>query len=556
MRRNQITPILLLAASLFFGTACEDALTEHPDSYYERKDYFTTLEKADMAVIGIYNVLPTLYAAIDGMAIPCSDDIYYVAGTGSDNTRRDLAHYLVRPSNQWVNTVWKGKYNQINRANYTLSGIESMKGYSKNERLQALAAEARFLRAQAAFDLVRYWGDVPFKTTYSANYEDAYQPRTDREAIYDVIIEDLTFAKEKMAWATASTSPERASQGAARALLMRVLLTRAGYSLQPDGKMTRPDEAERRKYFQAVIREWEAFREQGGYHGFHDKGYAELFKGFSAGKPDSQESLFEIAFYYPGTNGCWGTYIGGIVEAPAASAAANSVMGRAAVNFRVLPEWQKFFEDSDLRRDISVCTYSWKWNSEQQTHIKAESAAGNWTPGKWRREWMPIGYKEPNYTDVNFCLLRYADVVLMAAEAYNETGNTPEAWKLLNSVRQRAGATAITSANYATLLKEPKIYNLHFIDDTDEAGRFRTALYWERGFELAFEGQRKYDLIRWGIMKEAVALFGERTKVNTPTRSSYPAGANFRKGQHELLPIPEDELQVNYKLEKKNNPGY
>lgn len=556
MKRNQIPHILFLVASLFLGTACEDALTEQPDSYYERKDYFTTAEKADMAVIGIYNILPTIYASMDGMAIPCSDDIYYVSGTGSDNTRRDLAHYLLRPSNQWVNTVWKGKYTGINRANYTIDGIEGMKGYSKNEKLQALVGEAKFLRAQAAFDLVRYWGDVPFKTTYSAKYEDAYQPRTNREAIYDQIIEDLTFAKEKMAWATSSSSPERASQGAARALLMRVLLARAGYSLQLDGKTTCPDEPKRQMYYQAVIKEWEAFQEQGSYHGFYDNGYAELFKSFSAGKLNSKESLFEIAFYYPGTNGCWGTYIGGIVEAPSTSADANSVMGRAAVNYRVLPEWKKFFEEADERRDISVCTYTWKWDSGQQTHIKTESSVGNWTPGKWRREWMPLGYKEPNYTDVNFCLLRYADVVLMAAEAYNETGNTPEAWKLLNSVRQRAGATSITSANYATLLKEPKVYNLDFIDDADEAGKFRTALYWERGFELAFEGQRKYDLIRWGIMKEAVALFGEKTQVNTSTRSSYLAGTNFQKGKHELLPVPEDELQVNYKLEKKNNPGY
>lgn len=556
MIRKQILPIIFLAATALLTTACEDTLTEQPDSYYEREDYFTTAQKADMAIVGIYNVLPTLYGSKDGMAIPCSDDIYYAYGTGSDNTRRDLAHYNVRPSNQWVNDVWKGKYAILNRANYSISGIEGMKGYSKDEKLQALVAEAKFLRAQAAFDLVRYWGDVPFKTTYSAKYEDAYQPRTNRETIYDQIIDDLDFAKQHMPWAKASTSPERASQGAARALLMRVLLTRAGYSLQMDGRMTQPDEASRQRYFTAALTEWEAFQKEGSYHGFYDGGYDGLFKGFSADKLDSKESLFEVAFYYPGTNGCWGTYIGGLVDAPSTSADAKNVMGRAAVTFRVIPEWRKFFEDTDKRRDIAICTYAWKWNSALQTHEKTESSSGNWSPGKWRREWMPIGYKEPNYTDVNFCLLRYADVVLMAAEAYNETGDTSRAWELLNSVRQRAGATAITTTNYTTLLKEPKVLNLPFIDDTNDAGKFRTALYWERGFELAFEGQRKYDLIRWGIMKEAVQLVGEKTELNTSARTTYAAGINFQKGKHELLPIPEDELQVNYKLEKKNNPGY
>lgn len=166
---------------------------------------------------------------------------------------------------------------------------------------------------------------------------------------------------------------------------------------------------------------------------------------------------------------------------------------------------------------------------------------------------MPVGYADPNSTNVNYCMLRYADVVLMAAEAYNELGETSMAWNLLNSVRERAGATKITTENYSKLLKSPKVYNLDYIDDSDESGRFRTALYWERGFELAFEGQRKYDLIRWGILKEALVLFGEKTNKQV---NSYPAGKNFQKGKHELLPIPEDELQINYKLNNQNNPGY
>ena len=97
-----------------------------------------------------------------------------------------------------------------------------------------------------------------------------------------------------------------------------------------------------------------------------------------------------------------------------------------------------------------------------------------------------------------------------------------------------------------------KVYKLNFISDADDAGKFRTALYWERGFELAFEGQRKYDLIRWGVIKEALTLFSSRSSV----KSSYPAGDNFQKGKHELFPIPLDELQLNPMFESKNNPNY
>lgn len=550
-----ILPSLLGATLVLCG--CSDMLQETPDSYYEREDFFTTTSKAEMAVLGIYSTLPPVYGYIDGQAISCSDDTYYVSGTTSDNARRDIAHYWVKASNTLIYILWKGKYEQLNRANYTLDGIEGMKEYRNDSKLKQFAAEARFLRAQASFDLVRYWGDVPYKTSYTQGYEDSYLPRTDRQDIYEQILADLKYAIEQLPWADEATSPERATQGAARALMMRVQLARAGYSLSSTGGiLERPSEKVRRECFQTVIHEWEAF-EAKGYHGFHNKGYGALFHGFSAGTPDSRESLFEVSFLYPYNKGYWGTYIGPVVETPAISPTeANKFMGRANGVFRVVPEWKDFFEEQDERRDIAICTYSYEWDATLYNHKKVEQKKLKWYPGKWRREWMPIGYEDPNITNVNFCLLRYADVVLMAAEAYNELGETAKAWQLLNSVRRRAGATEITGSNYRQLLKSPKVYDLPYIDDNDETGKLRTALYWERGFELAFEGQRKYDLLRWGILQEALQFFTENCSNNNETTINYLAGMNFQKGKHELLPIPEDELQINFKLEGKNNPGY
>ncbi len=552
--------ILCLLICSLVTVSCQDALTEDPDSYYQKKEFFTDKSKAQMAVVGVYSILPTLYGDPE-MAFPCSDDTYYASGVTSDNARRDLTHYALNPQNQYVNSVWTATYKGIDYANYTIEGIEGMENYENDSDLQSMVAEAKFLRALYAFNLIRYWGDVPFKTTYSKNYEDAYQPRTNREDIYEQVIRDLDFAKTHLEWADAGSSPEKATQGAARALLMRVLLQRAGYSLQLDGTTTRPDDEKRKAYFTAIIREWEAFKES-GYHDFYTGGYTELFKGFSAGVLNSKESLFEIAFHTPdgktGAKGYWGTYNGPSVAAPSISVTeAAQFMGRANALFRVIPEWRSFFEDKDARRDVMVCTYKYTWDATLYNHKKVENKNGkDWYPGKWRREWMPIGYKDPNLSNVNFCNLRYADVVLMAAEAYNELDNTPEAWNLLNSVRKRAGATEITAANYASFFKAPKVYNLDFISDGDEKGKLRTALYWERGLELAFEGQRKYDLIRWGILKEAITLFSEKTVVNTSSTTAYPAGKNFQKGKHELFPIPTDEMQVNYLLGNKNNPNY
>lgn len=552
---------LMGVGTLLWMTACQDALTEHPDSYYEKEDFFTSEAKAEMGVIGIYNVLPTLYGDSE-MAFGASDDTYYASGTNTDNARRDIAHYMLSTTNKYVEAVWQATYQGIERANYMIEGIQEMQGFAENEKLQSLVAEAKFLRAFLSFNLVKYWGDVPYKTTSTESYEEAYQPRTSREVIYDQIVDDLDDAKENMSWANEASSPERATQGAARALLMRVLLQRAGYSLQMDGTMTRPEEELRQTYFAKVIDEWEAFQEN-GYHDFYEGGYEALFKSFSAGELHSKESIFEVAFYTvdgrTGARGYWGTYNGPLVAAPGIEATeTDKFMGRANALFRVIPEWRDFFEESDVRRDVMICTYQYDWDKTLYNHVKKDNIRNkkNWYPGKWRREWMPLGYKDPNVTDVNYCSLRYADVVLMAAEAYNETGETAQAWKLLNRVRQRAGATEITSANYTSLMKSPKVYDLPFIEDGDEAGRFRTALYWERGFELAFELQRRFDLLRWGVLGDALQLTASKTVVNQSAEKSFLAGYNFVSGKHELFPIPLDEIQVNYCLENKNNPNY
>lgn len=545
----------LMAAGL---TAC--SLTEEPSSFYEKDTFFKTADQAKMSVVGVYDCLSTAshYGQFE-MAMPSSDDTYYIQGTGTDNTRRDISHYMVKTTNTWVATLWTYKYLGIDRANFAIDGIEQMEGFETDTNLRDLSAQAHFLRAFLAFDLIKYWGDVPFKTNYTGGYADAFGERVSRELIYDQIIEDLTFAKNNLMQGSAGLSPETPSKGAAHAMLMRVYLQRAGYSLQMDGTLTRPDDAKRKSYFEAVITEWNEMQSE-GYHGFYDGGFLELFKGYSAGTLNSKESLWEIAFNPTGSGyndncGMWATYNGPLVNAPGTGADSEKNMGRANAFFRVMPAWKDFFEATDERRDVMVCTYRYDWDAAAKTHVKVnQTNRANWYPGKWRREWMPGGYIDPNNTGVNYCPLRYADAVLMAAEAYNETGNTTKAWELLNSVRSRSNATPITADNYATLMKAPKVYDLPYIADNDEAGKFRTALYWERGFELAFEGQRKYDLIRWGFLGDALRLFQDN--MHAQLDKKYIAGDKFIKGQHELFPIPLAEIQSNPALNNQNNPGY
>ena len=551
--------IYALGAMMLVGvTSCD--LTEKPSSFYEKDTYFVTEGKAQMAVVGIYDCLETTdYYGQNIMPFFGSDDMFMVRGTGSDGTRRDISHYLYNASNTWIASVWRCAYQALDRANVAIASIEAMSGFAENKNLQEIDGQARFLRAYIAFDLVKFFGDVPFSTEYTNGFANTSKPRTDRELIYDQIIEDLNYAKTYLKSGREVASSEIPCSGAAHTLLMRVYLQRAGYSLNCSSRqLTRPDDTTRKGYFEAVIKEWEALKAE-GYHGFYAGGYEQLFKNYSQLTLDNQESLWEIAFEpnqgLKDNAGVWATYNGPLVDAPGSYPGTSSYMGRANAFFRVLPAWKNFFEEGDERRDVMVCTYQYKWNANAGKHDKVENAKlTDWYPGKWRREWMPGGFVDPNNTGVNYCPLRFADVVLMAAEAYNETGNTPEAWKLLNMVRERAKATPITDANYSSLMKAPQVYDLPYIQDGDAAGKFRTALYWERGFELAFEGQRKYDLLRWGILGDALKFF--QGNMDKTLKGKYVAGDKFVKGQHELFPIPLGELQANPALNNQNNPGY
>lgn len=597
MKKNKL--VYVLGALLSMGVVSCD-LTEKPTSFYEMDTYFTTADKAKMAVIGIYDCL-----AAEGsygqyvMPFASSDDMYMVRGTATgDGTRRDISHYALTSSNTWVASVWNYIYEGIDRANTAIAGIEKMPGYENSDELKELVAQARFLRAFLAFDLVRYWGDVPFKTTSTGSFGDTAQPRTEREKIYDQIIIDLDFAKIHLKPGNEVASSEVPCRGAARALLMRVYLQRAGYSLDRTTRtLTRPDDATRKNYFDAVIEEWKAFGTE-GYHNFYGAGYEELFKNYSKLVLNNQESLWEIAFEpnngQKDNAGYWATYNGPLVDAPdAGSGAANqNFFGRANAFFIVLPYWGDFYDDNDVRRDVNFVDYVYRWVKKDKVQVKmsvCQEISKNMYryPGKWRREWMAPGFVDPNHTGVNYCPLRYADVVLMAAEAYNEINDTPKAWELLNDVRARAHATEINSSNYASLMKAPKVYDLPFISDGDEAGKFRTALYWERAFETAYEGQRKFDLIRWGVLGDALRaaqtyiegweeganLFKDVDKNGKPTKleegespavwdpvvwatQNYVAGHNFVDGKHELLPIPLAEIQSNAQLNGENNPGY
>ena len=532
--------------------SCDDLLTETPDSMLSSAELFSDLDKAQLALNGVYASLShnSHYGQYE-MAVGASDDMYCTKSGSADGLFRDISFYRFNSANKYLEALWFNKYEGLNRANHVLKNLKLMNEYAdNNEEALRIEGEACFLRALLAFDLVKYWGDVPFKTEIS-DKNNVLSPKVSKDIIFNQIIEDLNTAKANLKWSTAQTNPERATQGAARALLMRVQLFFAGYSLNSsatDGSsLTRPADDVRNELFKAVEQEYEEFVLNGSFHILNEN-YLTLWQNYSKGVIEPKESIFEIGFFSqndysdsPGS-GMWGQFMGPQSDV-------KSSYGRANAFYYVLPEWKNYYQTTDVRRDVNICPYR-----IDASNTLVNVSANYPTPGKWRRDWC--GFKYTNNTDVNYVFLRFADVLLMAAEAKNELGKTAEAIALINQVRSRAKAPLINTdlSNYNALFKSPKVLDLNYngenlITDSDIQGKIRTALFWERGFELCYEGNRKYDLIRWGILYESVMLH-----KNTPS-THFLGWQYIKKGQHELFPIPLKEFEYNPNI-LKNNPGF
>ena len=195
------------------------------------------------------------------------------------------------------------------------------------------------------------------------------------------------------------------------------------------------------------------------------------------------------------------------------------------------------YEDGDKRRDLYIAPYQIN-NKDAQVKWKKNQIVQR-SCGKFRREWEPSSQKEKNWTPENYPILRYADVLLMLAEAENEAnqGPTALAYECINAVRSRAGLTdPLSGLSYEDFQQEVR----------DERGR-----------ELCFESLRKYDLVRWGIYVEAIhdKLGAAVNDSRWATGNQYQGAKDYvtrTQAKHQFMPIPTKELDVNGELQQND----
>jgi hypothetical protein len=402
------------------------------------------------ATIGCYKSLATQYQSFWQFGDIRGDDSE--AQMFKSNTVDYINNFTIDNTAGVLNTSWQNYYQLINRTNTVLERIaDADAGIVKNK--DRYIGEALFLRALAYFDLVRIFGDVPLITKVIAESESYSIPRTAVGTIYsELIIKDLKEAETKLPVNYTGAEIGRATRGAAKALLGRVYLTTHDF-VSAETKL------------QEVT----------------TLGYSLLpeFKDLFDYSKDEHHKEYIFDVEYEEIINAGASFTHDFCPRVPAVLASYGIKGQGGDNQNPTAQYIALFDAADKRKYTTVAT-TYKDASGNEVALPPNQVLS------YTRKYMtPVSIQGNSKT--NWKLIRYADVLLMYAEALNENGKTPEALSFLNQIRARAGV-----AQYSGLSK----------DDT------REKIYLERRLELGFEGHRWFDLVRTGRALSTMQSFG------------------------------------------------
>ena len=568
MNMKRIFISFLVSVVAFSGVSCsleENVYTQTDESYV------TDAAMAETVVMGVYRLL-----GVDGIY---KQNLPFIFGMATDESKTEGNHITAQraegsnafnASSSYVETTWKALYAAVYDANYCLEML-GRKAPTFSEEDQAkcayYVAEVKALRALLYFELVRWFGNVPLVLSSADAYKPAEQfKQADPNKVYEQIERDLIEASEVLPYsgdADLRQNPSfRFSKGAALGLLAKVYATWAGYPLYSEGKWELAAEAAKE-----VV--------TSGKHSLLTD-FVELWHNSGNNVWDPTESLIELSFWSPLATDSSSGRVGNIngVRNKKGALKNNAPDHNVFCYFNptFLANWKDY--SLDKRFAVSYADYQYTENGKECYVLKTvnnvkntpiwfvdaleaeEKNQDNWrgtynyrlTHGKWDTE---IYVKEDNYntaanvTNINWYLLRYADVLLLYAEALNEVneGPTAAAYEAVNMVRRRGFGLPVTEVSSVADLQDGLSYEL-----------FQKAVRDERGWELAGEAHRRQDLVRWGIYADAVAeTYNNLSAWHVKAAEYFQAGIYTQKGKHELLPIPQREIDL---CGFKQNPNW
>ncbi len=488
MKKNII--YIGIATILLLGTtSCNDYIDIPSQSKYDSESVFEDANKAEMAVLGCY---PQTF----------NREYFYQLGMGTDecfstegetNSKNQIANYVYTSSNSPTG-LYNAMYQGIEYANVCIKNLKKMSSSNSSEqkKLNYLLGEALAIRAENYFNLVRYFGDVPFITTPTSDATTFYSSRTSRDTIYDHIIADMQSATQLLSWESenvVSSESERFTKNSAYGILARISLYAAGYSLRWDLNTYDPTTVKMaQRSNQARIKELYEIAADACKAVIDKKEnslmpkYETVFRDILEKKFDN-ETMLQIGQYSSQVNSYNVGYTNGIF------CHTNTIYGKTAPQMIVNPVYYFNFENGDTRRDVSICNYGYAGTKDKNGERQLNGLPSN-TIGKFRVDWKNDAGINASTREIDFPILRYSDILLMYAEALNELNNgaNSEAIDALKQVRARAFGGDVT-----------KIGNIPSGHDA-----FLKAIQNERYLEFGFEGLRRTDLCRWNILYETL----------------------------------------------------
>jgi hypothetical protein len=492
MKKNNLTIVPLLFALVTIVTSCKK-LDENPDSIIVSTQFYKTQADAISAVNSVYSTLnsdpagdfPLYGRQLNLMTENASDNqTYSPSNTNPDVRAMGTITYV--PANSRVQKVWQQLYYGINRANIAIDNIPSIQF---DTTLHArLVRESKFIRALLYFDLVRLYGDVPIilHNPNTINVQSLLVKRSPVDSVYTQIISDLTDATN-LPKSYSGSDKGRATGGAAHTLLAKVYLTRQQWP-------------QALAQLQTVI--------NGGY------GYAlfsNYYDAFQKATKNGVEHIFSVQF-----------------ESNLGATNSTQYLSESFISFNtnVWPidvpvdiSLYNLFSANDTRRAVTF--YTSVYNSATNKTVVFNNAYTPYFNKFVDYSLTPLTVQAQS--GINYPVLRYADVLLMYAEAVNEINGAPtaDAYHAINQVRERAHITDLT----------PGL----------SQSAFRDSVFLERRKEFIQEGHRWFDLVRQG----GTALVDALHKIPAKSAAS---------SKNTLFPIPLVEIQLNPKLTQ--NPGY
>lgn len=525
-----------LALATLSLSSCNDWLTEETPGTTKVSEFFTSLSTAEAVVNAAYVPMTwefgTTYYPEWYFGDIVSDDALKGGQDINDGADlRELENFKANSDNEILLEYYRAQWQGIQRANLAIDEIPTTRIETEGDEAEKQAkyrdrylGEAYFLRGFYYFRLARMFGGMPLIGYVIKSSNQWAQTRSTMDETLNFAIEDFKRA-ENLLWEKDKYSDEelgRATKGAAEAMLLKANLYRADYQRNAG------NETEAQKYF-AEAAKW-------GKEVIKSRQYSlwpNYLDNFRLANENGRESVFEIQYTEEATSDYGGEgYTRGTMTT-ILQRSRSSAFGEAGWGYnRPTQNLYNEYEAGDARRDETILIPTDEQIETPAQEIYCGDRMLNRKYAMYNDGTNGGIYKLAHATrsPKNNIQIRYADVLLMYAEACCETRDLPSAKTALKEVRDRAG---LSQFPYTAVIQGQTVT---FNDNQED---LRKAIRHERRVELAMEGHRWFDLTRWGIAKETMDTY-----MAGETEEAKELYGTFQKGKHELFPIPSKEIDL------------